>query len=83
MGEVVKAIEYRERAHQSQRSQCHPTYGDSRNDVDGVVRLLGEEVATGYVKGTIHDEMGEITSTVHRCAPDSRVSRLQRTSARG
>lgn len=55
----MKAIKHRERAHQSQRSQCYTTHGNSRDDIDSVVRLLGKEVATGYVKGTIHDEMGE------------------------
>ena len=51
----MEAIEDRERAHQSQCSQRHATHGDSRDDVDGVVRLLGEEVTAGYVECAVHD----------------------------
>ena len=50
----LKTIEYRQRTYQCQRSKCHSTYGNSRNHIDIIVRFLGKQISSSYVKGEIH-----------------------------
>ena len=52
--QILKPIEYRQRTYQCQRSKCHSTYGNSRNHIDSIVRFLGKQISSSYVKGEIH-----------------------------
>lgn len=48
---VLKTVEHGQGAYQRQRSQCHPTHRNAGDDINGIVFLLGEEVAAGYKEG--------------------------------
>ena len=50
---VLKSVEDGEYAHQCCGGNSDTTHGHARNDVDGVVRLLGEKVTGCYVEGEI------------------------------
>lgn len=50
---VLKTIENRKDAHQCCRGDGYTTNGHARDDVDGVVRLLGEKVAGGDMEGKV------------------------------
>ena len=51
---VLKTVEHGQGAYQRQRSQCHSTHRNTGDDINGIVFLLGEEVAAGYKKGKGH-----------------------------
>ena len=51
---VLKTVEHGQGAYQRQRSQCHSTHRNTGDDINGIVFLLGEEVAAGYKEGKGH-----------------------------
>ncbi len=50
----MEAVEHAECDDEGHRSYGHSHHRDATDDIDGVGRLPGEEVATGYVEGKIH-----------------------------
>ena len=52
--EVLEAVEHGHGADQGHRGYGHAADGNRGDDVDGMVRFLGEEVAAGDVEGEVH-----------------------------
>ena len=46
-GQVTEAVKHTQHTHYRRRSHRHPRHTDKRDDVDGVMALLGEEIAHG------------------------------------
>ena len=53
---VMKSVEHAQRYHQGHRSYGNSYDGDAADDVDGMSRLLGEEVASCDVKREVHTD---------------------------
>ena len=56
--EVLEAVEDTQRDHHRHCCHGHAEHGDAADDVDGMVALLGKEVATGYEEFEIHNSGG-------------------------
>ena len=51
---VLKAVKHRQDAHQSRRRNRHTTHRHPRNEVDGTVRLLRQQITLRYVERYTH-----------------------------
>ena len=51
---VLKPVEHRKDTNHRRSSYGNTTHGDARDDIDGCMRLLRNEVSLGYVEGKRH-----------------------------
>ena len=53
----MKTVKHAQRYHKGHRGHSHSYHRNATDDIDGVSRLLGKKVTTGYVKREIHSNL--------------------------
>ena len=51
---VLESVEYRHGAYERRRGEGHAAYGYRGDDIDGMVRFPGKEIAPGDVERKVH-----------------------------